>query len=800
MSLTPSDFKYAIRLLVKRPWFTLLTVAMLGGGLSITLYTFTVLRVMLYRDLPLPEGSSIVKIGAGSWVDIELLDSFELAELRAGASSFSELGVYRASSALVGESGATRSVPSVESDWRIFEFTRTPPLLGRGFVADDNLAAAEPVAVLGYETWKNVFSGDAAVVGELVRINGQVTRVVGVMPEGYAFPETAELWLPLGPKDLAPTGYTDGGLQTYARLRPGVSVEAAQTELTALVERVREQRPATSMQISDPIAVLKFQEGGIFGAVLFGVLNLLSLAILLLAAVNVGNLLLARTNERIKEIGVRLSLGAPRLRLIAQIALENTILCTIGGLVALFVTARALELTNGFMRAAFESLPFWWIWGLDAGVVTAAGVALLLTVLVVSVLPALCVSTVDPIALLRDGTGAGQGRGTGRLSRELVTIQIALISGIIVVGGAAAVIADRAARFEYGMDTDRLLSMRLGLPAESYGTEAERLSFYERLLAQLRGSDGIEAAVIMQEAGLTTFAVGGREYATPDDRPAAWRVLFSGSPSPIGPTLVEGRTFDSRDNATGVKAAIVSESLARAYWPNESPLGRSIEVARSESEMEQRTVVGVVADVRYDPLAQSRVRSTAIYLPVQQAPVFQGTQIVVRRLGEESRARSAMYEALERIDPTIAPDITTYDDLLQRMTFFASTITRLFGACGAFAILLAITGIYGMSSNSVQLRSHEIGLRRALGASNEDVVATFVAQGVKQLARGLGVSALLCAGILVLLQIGFSIGYWAIALLAGGVVLVVSACVLLSIYLAVRGVTRLEPSAALRVG
>ena len=152
MSLTPFDFKYAIRLLVKRPWFTLLTVAMLAGGLSITLYTFTVLRVMLYRDLPLPEGSSIVKIGAGSWVDIELLDAFELAELREGANSFSELGVYRASSALVGESGATRSVPSVESDWRIFEFTRTPPLLGRGFVADDNLAAAEPVAVLGYET------------------------------------------------------------------------------------------------------------------------------------------------------------------------------------------------------------------------------------------------------------------------------------------------------------------------------------------------------------------------------------------------------------------------------------------------------------------------------------------------------------------------------------------------------------------------------------------------------------------------------------------------------------------------
>ena len=800
MSLTPFDFKYAVRLLMKRPWFALLTVAMLAGGLTITLYTFTVLHVMLYRDLPLPDGGSIVKIGAGSWVDIELLDAFELKELRANASSFSELGVYRTSSALIGESGATRSVRAVESDWRIFEFTRTPPLFGRGFVADDNSASAEPVAILGYETWQKAFSSDAAVVGEVVRINGRLTRVVGVMPEGYAFPEAAELWLPLAPKDLAPAGYTGAELQTYARLRAGVTVEQAQTELSALVERVREQRPASSKQIEDPIAVLKFQEGGIFATVLFGVLNLLSVSILMLAAVNVGNLLLARTNERIKEIGIRLSLGAPRTRLIAQITLENAILCAIGGLVALFVTARALELTNEFMRTAFSNLPFWWTWGLDAGVVAAAGVALLVTVLVVSVLPALGVSTVDPIALLRDGTGAGQGRGTGRLSRELVTIQIALISAIIVVGGAAGVIANRAANFDYGMDTDGLLSMRLGLPAESYRTGAERLAFYERLLAELRGADGIEAAAIMQEVGLARFSVDGREYATPEDRPAAWRVVFSGSPSPIGPTLIEGRTFDSRDSATAIKTAIVSASLAREYSPNESPLGRRLDVARDESEVDQRTVVGVVADVRYDQLGQSGVGASAIYLPVQQAPVFQGTQILVRRLGEERRARSAMYEALERVDPTIAPDIMTYDDALQRLTFFASTITRLFAGCGAFAILLAVTGIYGMSSNSVQLRSHEIGLRRALGASNEAVVATFVTQGVKQLARGLGVSALLCAGILVLLQIGFSIGYAAMALLAGGVVLVVSACVLLSIYLALRRVIRLEPSVALRVG
>src|SRR5688572_33259377 len=255
MSLTPSDFKYAVRLLVKRPWFTALTVVMLAGGLGISLYTYAVLDVMLRRDLPLPNGSSMVKIGAGSWVDIEPLDAFELAGLRADAQSFSELGVYRGSRSLLGEPGASRTVRSVESDWRIFEFTRTRPLLGRGFVAGDNSAGSEPVAVLGYETWRTAFSGDAEVVGRLVRINGVLTRVVGVMPQGYAFPENAELWLPLGLEDLAPARYTGAGLQTYARLRPGVSAEAAEAELTSLVQRAREQRPAAGEANSDPVAV-----------------------------------------------------------------------------------------------------------------------------------------------------------------------------------------------------------------------------------------------------------------------------------------------------------------------------------------------------------------------------------------------------------------------------------------------------------------------------------------------------------------------------------------------------------------
>lgn len=793
--LTTSDVRYTVRLLVKRPWFTALTVAMLAGGLSVSLYTFSVLNTMFHRDVPLPDGGTIVKIGAGSWVDIEPLDAFELAELTRDTKSFAEFGAYRSSHSLI----SGHSVRSVESHWRIFEFTRTPPLAGRGFVSDDSSAGAEPVAVLSYATWQTAFSGDVGVVGELVRIDDRPTRIVGIMPEGYAFPENAELWLPIGPADLAPVGYTGRELQTYARLRPGISVEAAEAELTGLLERMRRDGAAANGRTPDTVAVLEFTEAGIVGTVMFGVLNLLSISILMLAAVNVGNLLLARTNERIKEIGVRIALGAPRLRLIAQTTLENALLSVIGGGIALFLAARSLEATNGVARAAFAGMPFWWQWGLDRDTVATAGLFLLLTVLAVSVLPVLCVTGVDPNALLRDGTQTSVGRGAGRTSRQLVTLQVALISAVMAVGGSVAVIAQRTSTFDPGMNTVDLLAMRIELPEERYATPTQKLALYERLLAELRGAPGVEAAAIMQDAVVTRFAADGREFATPDDYPGAWHVVLSETPSPVGPMLIEGRAFDGRDSATGLKTAIVSATLAKTQWPGQSAVGRRIDVRLGDREPEQRTIVGVVGDVKYDPLGMMRKGLEAIYVPL---PQFTGasTRILVRSFGDEALARSEMYEVLARIDPALAPEISRYDDTLERMTSLASTLTKLFVGCGVFAALLAITGIYGMSRNAVVLRSREIGLRRALGASNRDVFATFVAQGLRQLAVGIGLSALLSAAVLVIIEFGFSVGAATLALLGFAVAAVVSASVLLSIYLAVRGVIRLEPSAALRCG
>ena len=281
-------------------------------------------------------------------------------------------------------------------------------------------------------------------------------------------------------------------------------------------------------------------------------MNVLSLSILLLATVNIGNLLLARTNARMNEIGVRVALGAPRLRLIAQTALENVILCALGGALAVFVAAKTLEATNGFMRSLLgEFMPFWWTWSLDGELVLVAGMLLALTVVVVSVLPALSVTRADPNALLKDGVRAGRGLETGRISRALVTVQVALISAVMLVGSAAALIAGRMTNLDFGMDTANVYMMGIELPEDRYTTVEARASFYDRLLTELRTTAGIDAARIMQELFPAPFTIEGTEYATPSDRPTAWVVVLSESPEPIGPTLLEGRTFDSGDDATG---------------------------------------------------------------------------------------------------------------------------------------------------------------------------------------------------------------------------------------------------------
>jgi predicted permease len=799
--MTLSDIKYAFRLLMKSPWFTLLTIAVLAGGLAIGIYTFAGLSTLIYKDLPLPDGGSIVqvrRIGNGPFDGP--FDAYDLAQIRGSIRTLSQIGGYRLSQwAVIGDEGSNQSLISTRAEWNIFEFTRTQPLMGRGFVRDDQLEGAEPVAVISYGAWQTAFAGEAAVIGKVVAVNGRSTRIVGVMPESYAFPITSEAWLPLSDRELDPTGPGRTLLEVYARLAPGVSAEAAEAELTALLKGVVQQRAGADAANLVAADVTTFQRAlwGGFGPRAFAVLNALAISILLLACVNAGNLMLVRTHERLKEVAVRIALGAPRWRLVAQMMLENVIICVVGGVAAVVLAGRALAATNGFLSTLVESeMPYWWRWSLDGTAIVGAGVFILGTILLVSILPTFGLSSVDPNIVLRDGTHGARGRSAGRVSRALVTIEVVLISVVLLAGGTVAVFAYRMANFDWGIDTTDLYMTEIQLPADTYAAPEARVSFYTRMLAEVREQSGVEAAKIKRELGRTRFAVD--DYERSSDYPVAQLVTMSETSSEVMTTLLEGRDFDSRDSATGARTAMVSEALARIYWPGQSALGRRITVMNADGSADERTVVGVVRNIRYDPTTANEASLAAIYAPLPQLTVAR-VQLVIKHRGGEAAVRNAQYAALRNVDAGVpAGRVMAYRTALDQATMFARTLTNLFIGCGAFAILLAMTGIYGLSSNTVVQRTYEIGLRRAMGASNRSIIALFLAQGGRQLAIGLLISALLSIGTLFLLAQMAELAAPVVAVMGIAVVLAVSGLVLISIYVSVRGAIRREPSVALR--
>lgn len=798
MPITVSDLRYAARVALKSPWLTLLTVGVLAAGLATSIYTFAIINTMIYKDLPLVEGQSIVHVGGEKDGRPVGLNAHDLAAIRGDLRGLGEIGIYRTASSLFGDQESRRSVVLTQTEWTIFAFTRTPPLLGRTFVRGDSEAGTERVAVLSYHMWQSVFIGDVSAVGQFVTVNGEAARIVGIMPQGYAFPLNTDVWVPLSNQDINPTSYAQESFDAYARLSPAASAHSATAELSRLLRGVQQERRRSDNESAVVAVVSTFQEAlwGDWGPRVFVVVNALAFFILVLACVNVGTLLLARTNERIKEISVRLALGAGRARLIVQMTLQNVIISVVGCVLAVVLAAWGLAATDRFLRPVLlNEMPFWWIWRLDGDVVGAAVLCLLLTIAMVSVLPFYTVRTVSPNAVLKDGTHSGAGRSAGRVSRALVTLQVALVSAVMLSGGTAAVIAYRMAHFDPRIDTAGIFTTPGIEPGEVNGSQEDRWSFYERLMTALRNDGQVQAARITQQIGETEFTVEDVEYPSRDyPRAHLWTVLETDVP--VERTLLEGRRFDSRDTAAGLMTAIISESAARKYWPDESALGRRIEIDGVGSGI--RTIVGVVRDPVSDPIPETD-SVVAVYVPLQQSTAARRASVMIRYSGTDDGARNAMYSALESAGASrTVGRVNRYDDELETMTRFATTLTALFAGCGAFAVLLAMVGIYGLSSNSVIQRTQEIGLRRAMGATNASIIRLFLARGSAQLAVGLGISGVLSLVLLLLMAQLARLALPLLILMGVIVIVAVSALVLVSIYLGLRRAIRPEPSEALR--
>jgi predicted permease len=608
-------------------------------------------------------------------------------------------------------------------------------------------------------------------------------------------------------------------VDVYARLQPGVSREAARTQVQTLLDGIARERPvvrpvpndarATNPAAPEPVVVqvqtFPRAQMGDEGPLMFAVLNVLATLILLLACVNVINLLLARANDRAREMAVRLALGASRGRLIVQSLWESAILTLAGGALATGVTAWGLSTVNAWAQAHIPgNLAFWWVWRLDRPGLVAVGAFVTGTLAVLGGVVSARATTVKINAVLQDSTVRGGSRRQSRTARALVITQVATVSVIMFFGVMSAIVARRVTRVDLGYDTRNLMTAPVGPREQRYDTQAKRVAFYQHVrdavaqapevevaafqaqLAELNASDGSDKLELDRGTGSRSQVAAPRAFVR----------ATLGPGESLGTSIRDGRGFDGRDAETGARTAIVSQAFAARHWPRTSPIGKEIRLA-GLGEAEWRTVVGVATDVPLgNPLSRDR-SSLAVYVPLAQRDVG-GASLVFRHRGNPAAAIGAVHRALAAEDPAyLPPHVASYDEILGTTSLMARSVSKLFALCFGFALLLAVSGTYGLMAQAIGGRTREIGVRRALGATDAGIVRLLLGQGGRQL----GVGAVIALPLLVATGIAFSKFFPIATTLAVTTGVLVAATivsvVLAATYLPTRRALRVSPRQAL---
>ncbi len=798
------DIRYAFRLLIKAPKFTALTLLVLIGGLSLSLFTFSFLYSLVYKPLPLPEGESIYRAFINHTGDHFAPVAYEYEQALKQLDLVAESGRWESTSLRLSNGDTGKTIPASFIEPSMFSFTRTQPILGRAITDTDLQPDAPKVVLLSFSFWQTEFHGDPDIVGKTVRLNDTTTSIVGVMPEGYLFPINSKLWVPL-PQSLQQIQPTSKArIYTYLRLQPGVTPEQAERELSevtnSLYQANRKQYDKPEGDVYVELASFPSAQTDREGGLVFSFFNLIAFAILILACINVGNLLLARAIERQKEIAIRAALGAPRTRLTLHLMWEGIIITLLGGLLSVLLVGELLSITDRVIKSALpDNIPFWWSWGLDWPTLLMAILFVLVTIILASFIPAWRAANQDINATLRDGTRGAQSRKAGKLSRMLVTFQIFLISTLLLMGSVSAFIAYFLLNLDFGVNNDRVYFSILALPKTEYTSAEEQRNFYQGFLNELKASPQITNAFAYS-------FVGQSEYLNQDKPSANVNAKKIKTYAVIGQgdfyraELLQGRHIDARDHENAQKVVLISESMAERYWPGDNVLGRPITI-QLDQETHTVTIVGVVANLAD---GSSFYTETAVddemYLSGLQ--FITSSQRVLYQYHDNAKvAEESYYKALFKFNRTLEPysmkPAAFETEMMKKTAKLIAWIT--FGSAG-FALLLALTGIYGLTANSVAQRTHEIGVRRAVGATDRSIIRLFLKYGSRQLVVGIGAGLLLFSLIAFAFQ-NFTENMLPIALyavLVVAVVVVLSCIVMVAIYLPTRKAVKLEPSEALR--
>ncbi|HSK80890.1 MAG TPA: ABC transporter permease, partial [Thermoanaerobaculia bacterium] len=627
------------------------------------------------------------------------------------------------------------------------------PIVGRGFLPGEDSPQAQPVVLLSYGVWRTRYQGDPKVVGRPVRVNGEAGTIIGVMPQGFAFPIAEQVWVPLR---LDPVRIERGKgetLEVMGRLRQGVTVEAAQAEMQGIAKALAAEHPKTNEGREATVKPWIDEVIGDEMVLLLSVMFAFCFVVLLIGCTNVASLLMAKASRRSREIAIRSALGASRRRVVAQLLVESLLLAFFGTLVGIVLAYFGVRAFNAAI--VDTNPPFFIRIELDLpALLFAFGVTLLATVLA-GLMPALQASRADLNEVLKDEGRGSSSLRLGRFSRVVVIGEVAFSCALLVCAGLMVKSMLNLKTLDLGFDPKSVLTVRIALFEATYPDEAQRVRFFDDLLARIEAQPGVTAVAATSSlpgAGSwwRNYEVEGSVYPAEKDYPVTRTAMITPSFfDTFGARLLSGRNFNRMDNAGNLPVVIVNKTFAETVWKGEDPIGKRIRLRADEPGQTEpwRTVIGVAPDLQMAGLENNEVGQDGFYLPLaQRCPGF--VSVAVKTAAENPLTLASLVRqqvnAIDRDLPIYF--VKSMDKVIAEETFFPSLFGTLFAILGLSALLLASIGIYGVIAFSVHQRTQEIGIRMALGAQQQNVLRMILRQGMLQLLFGLGVGLALALG------------------------------------------------------
>ncbi len=745
-----NDLRFALRQLRASPAFTVTAALSLALGIGLVATQFSLVDGILLRGLPIPEVQRLVNIGHRAddaafgygWTPLPYRDYLEFRARQTSIRSLVAVNVM----------GVNVSVEGRPPFWHagglatanMLEPLAERPMLGRWFTEEEDRPGQALRVVLSHAVWQEQFGADPQVLGRPIKVNGEPGTVIGVMPPGFAFPFRERLWTNLRASDGDPRERLAERVIVFGLLRPDVSIPQARAEFDTIAAALAEKWPETNRgRERMHLERFTFSTKGPGTQPLLFLMLAMTVFILLLACVNVANMLLGRASRRTRELAVRAAVGASRGQLVRQLLVEAVVLAGVGAAGGLLLAQFGVD----WLRAYFMdelTVPGWFDFRLDHRVVAVAVGTTVAAGLLAGIVPAWRASLVDVNTALKDESRGASSLGLGSISRWLVTAQIAFTAALLVAATVLGwtVNATRSANLKY--EPERMLTGRIELQNGTHPGPEDRARFYRELLARLAETPGVEAAGVSSRnligSGVPTqVAAEGQVFAHDNERPTVWlEVLSRDYLAMLGVRPVAGRGFEDRDRSDAPLVAVVNESFARKFWPDADPLGRRFRSSQTGDRWAQ--VVGVVPDLQMQGLFASPGRNEAGFYLSQDQMGWGWLDLMIRTKGDPL----ALVDPVRRAIAAIAPDqpihsVATLEAQTARQIRGFTIVGLMAGFFSLITLFLGAIGVYGVTSAAVSRRTREFGVRMALGASVGQVLGLVLRQGARQVAIGLAV-------------------------------------------------------------